>query len=119
MRNRFRQLPAILFCLFLMACSNTSEIDQNLTKISTHNNWQDNKQALAIEHNWLAQLENIQVQDLVEKALAANHQFAIQAYDLESAEQQVIISGSQLWPELDFAFRSDRNNEGVVKCWCR
>jgi hypothetical protein len=45
---------------------------------------------LAIEHNWLAQLENTQVQDLVEKALAANHQFAIQAYDLESAKQQLL-----------------------------
>jgi NodT family efflux transporter outer membrane factor (OMF) lipoprotein len=100
-----------------MACSNTSEIDQNLTKISTPDNWQDNKQALAIKHNWLAQLENTQVQGLVEKALAANHQFAIQAYNLEIAEQQVIISGSQLWPELDLAFRSGRNKNNQTNSY--
>ncbi len=64
-RNRFKQLPAIMYCLFLPACSHTSEIDQNLTKISTPDNWQGNKKNLAIEHNWLAQLENTQVQGLV------------------------------------------------------
>jgi NodT family efflux transporter outer membrane factor (OMF) lipoprotein len=47
----------------------------------------------------------------VSKALANNHQFAIQAYALEIAEQQMIISGSQLWPELDFSFRSGRNKD--------
>jgi NodT family efflux transporter outer membrane factor (OMF) lipoprotein len=97
--------------LFLLACSNTSEVDEKLKDLPLPTNWQESSQALTVEHNWLAQLDNPQVQQLVSKALAANHQFAMQAYALDIAEQQLIVSGSQLWPELDLAFRSGRNKD--------
>ncbi|NQZ25718.1 MAG: TolC family protein [Colwellia sp.] len=111
MTSRFRQLLPLLTSLFLLACSNTSEVDKKLTNPSLPDNWQESKQALSVENNWLSQLDNPQVQQLVIKALAANHQFAIQAYDLEIAEQQLIVSGSQLWPELDLSFRSGRSKD--------
>ena len=111
MTRRFRQLLPLLTSLFLLACSNTSEVDKKLTNPSLPDNWQESKQALSVENNWLSQLDNPQVQQLVIKALAANHQFAIQAYDLEIAEQQLIVSGSQLWPELDLSFRSGRSKD--------
>jgi len=108
---RLRPLFPLLFGLFLQACSSTSSVDEKLTDLPLPDNWQESKQALSVEHNWLAQLDNPQVQQLVTKALAANHQFAMQTYDLEIAEQQLIVSGSQLWPELDLAFRSGRNKD--------
>lgn len=109
---RQSRLPlSLFFSLFLLSCSNTSEIDEKLTSPSVPDNWQESNQALAVENNWLAQLDNPQVQQLVSKALATNHQFAMQAYSLEIAEQQLIVSGSQLWPELDLAFRSGRNKD--------
>jgi len=108
---RLRPLFPLLFGLFLQACSSTSSVDEKLTDLPLPENWQESKQALSVEHNWLAQLDNPQVQQLVTKALAANHQFAMQTYDLEIAEQQLIVSGSQLWPELDLAFRSGRNKD--------
>ena len=111
MTRRFRQLLPLLASLFLLACSNTSEVDKKLTNPSLPNNWQESKQALSVENNWLSQLDNPQVQQLVTKALAANYQFAMQAYALEIAEQQLIVSGSQLWPELDLAFRSGRSKD--------
>lgn len=111
MTRRFRQLLPLLASLVLMACSNTSEVDKNLTNPSLPDNWQESKQALSVEHNWLSQLDNPQVQQLVTKALAANHQYAMQAYALKISEQQLIISGSQLWPELDLAFRSGRSKD--------
>ena len=111
MTRRFRQLLPLLTSFFLLACSNTSEVDKKLTNPSLPDNWQESKQALSVENNWLSQLDNPQVQQLVIKALAANHQFAIQAYDLEIAEQQLIVSGSQLWPELDLSFRSGRSKD--------
>ena len=111
MTRRFRQLLPLLASLFLLACSNTSEVDKKLTNPSLPDNWQESKQALSVENNWLSQLDNPQVQQLVTKALAANHQFAMQAYALEIAEQQLIVSGSQLWPELDLSFRSGRSKD--------
>ena len=111
MTRRFRQLLPLLTSFFLLACSNTSEVDKKLTNPSLPDNWQESKQALSVEHNWLSQLDNLQVQQLVTKALAANHQFAMQAYALKIAEQQLIVSGSQLWPELDLSFRSGRSKD--------
>ena len=111
MMRRFRPLLPLLASLFLLACSHTSQIDKKLTKPPLPDNWQESQQALAVQHNWLSQLDNPQVQQLVTKALAANHQFAMQAYALEIAEQQLIVSGSQLWPELDLAFRSGRTKD--------
>ena len=111
MTRQFRLLLPLLSSLFLLACSSTSEIDEKLTDLPLPQNWQDSKQSLAVEHNWLSELDNLQVHQLVKKALASNHQFAMQAYSLEIAEQQLIVSGSQLWPELDLAFRSGRNKD--------
>lgn len=112
MTRRFRLLlPLFSSLLLLLACSSTSQVDEKLKDLPLPQNWQDSKKALAVEHNWLSELDNVQVHQLVKKALAANHQFAMQAYSLEIAEQQLIISGSQLWPELDLAFRSGRNKD--------
>lgn len=111
MTRRFRLLLPLLSSLFLLACSSTSEVDEKLKDLPLPQNWQDSQQAFAVEHNWLSELDNLQVHQLVKKALASNHQFAMQAYSLEIAEQQLIVSGSQLWPELDLAFRSGRNKD--------
>lgn len=114
MTRRFRPLLPLLplfSSLFLLACSSISAVDEKLKDLPLPQNWHDSKQALAVEHNWLSQLDNPQVHQLVNKALAANHQFAMQAYALEISEQQLIVSGSQLWPELDLAFRSGRNKD--------
>ncbi|MDX2368395.1 MAG: TolC family protein, partial [Colwellia sp.] len=114
MTRRFRQLLPLLpllSSLLLLACSSTSQVDEKLKNLPLPQNWHNSNQALAVEHNWLSQLDNPQVHQLVKKALAANHQFAMQAYALEISEQQLIVSGSQLWPELDLAFRSGRNKD--------
>ena len=111
MTRRFRLLFPLLSSLFLLACNSTFEVDEKIKDLPLPHNWQDSKQSLAVEHNWLSALDNLQVHQLVKKALASNHQFAMQAYSLEIAEQQLIISGSQLWPELDLAFRSGRNKD--------
>jgi NodT family efflux transporter outer membrane factor (OMF) lipoprotein len=111
MMRRFRPLLPIFTSFFLLACSNTSQIDKNLTSPTLPDNWQENKQTLSVEDNWLSQLDNPQVQQLVTKALATNQQFAMQAYALDIAQQQLIVSGSQLWPELDLSFRGGRNKD--------
>lgn len=111
MTRRYRlKLPLLstLSALFLLACSNTSQIDKGIKDIPLPTNWQVNQQATKVDNNWLSQFNDRQLHQLVEKALTSNHQLAIQAYNLKIAEQQVIFSGSALWPALDLALRSDR-----------
>ncbi|MFT7009277.1 MAG: multidrug efflux system outer membrane protein [Colwellia sp.] len=117
MMRRFRPLFPLFASIFLLACSSTSEVDEKLKDLPLPQNWHNSTQALAVEHNWLSQLDNPQVQQLVKKALAANQQFAMQAYALEITEQQLIVSGSQLWPELDLAFRSGRTKDNQTSSY--
>lgn len=109
MMRRFRPLLVLFFSLLLFACSSTSQIDKQLTDLPLPAHWHDSNKTLAVESNWLSQLDNQQAHQLVNKALTSNHQLLMQAYALDIAEQQLVIAGSQLWPELDLAFRSSRN----------
>jgi len=93
----------------LLACSSTSELDKNIRNIDLPATWQKSEQKLSVEDNWLVQLENSQVQQLVKSAIASNHQLKIQAYNVEIQKQQLIISGRSLWPSLDFSLRSSRS----------
>lgn len=109
MMRRLRPLLPLLLCSMLLACSSNSEVNIKLQDLPMPKNWQGSKQALVVEQSWLSQLANPQIHQLVEKALTTNHQLAMQAYMLEISKQQLLISGSQLWPELDLSFRSSRN----------
>ncbi|MEI6859965.1 MAG: TolC family protein, partial [Shewanella sp.] len=111
MMRQCKPLLLLFSSLLLLACSSTSQVDEKLTKPPLPDNWQESTTALTVENNWLAQLDNPQIQQLVQKALTSNHQFAMQAYDLEIAEQQLVVSGSELWPELDLDFSSGRNKD--------
>ncbi|MEI6894588.1 MAG: TolC family protein [Colwellia sp.] len=111
MMRQCRPLLLLFSSLLLLACSSTSQVDEKLTKPPLPDNWHESTTALAVENNWFAQLDNPQIQQLVQKALTSNHQFAMQAFDLEIAEQQLVVSGSELWPELDLDFSSGRNKD--------
>ena len=69
---------------------------------------------MPVESNWLTQLDNKQVQQLVKSALAANHQLKIQAFSVEIQKQQLIVSGSSLWPSLDLSVRSGRSKNNSL-----
>jgi NodT family efflux transporter outer membrane factor (OMF) lipoprotein len=122
MENRFstnikRSLLLGVTTSFLLACSSTSELDKNIKNIDLPVSWQGSEQQLSVEDNWLQKLENSQVQQLVSAALASNHQLKIQAYNVEIQKQQLIVSGSSLWPSLDLALRSGRSKNNTLNSY--
>ncbi len=119
MNSRFRanikqSVIVGLTTVLLFACSSISELDENINNIDFPKNWQENQTALQVESNWLNQIDNKQVQLLVKSALASNHQLKIQAFNVEIQKQQLIVSGSSLWPSLDLSLRSGRNKNNNV-----
>lgn len=115
--NVFRRSVFTVLSLFLLSCENMSEIDKNLNDVSVPQNWQASSDILSVKSNWLAQFTNLQLQGLVNQAIAANHQLKISAYELASSEQDVIISGSELWPELDLALQGNRYKDNDPKSY--
>lgn len=98
----------------LLACSSISELDKDIKNIDLPATWQKSEQKLQVEVNWLQQLNNPKVQELVKLAIATNHQLKIQAYNVEIQKQQLIISGSAFWPSLDLSMRSGRSKNNTL-----
>ena len=105
----FRHGFIIFSSVFLFSCGNLSEIDKKIVDITPPTNWQQTSTALKVEDNWLAEFNNSQLQLLVEQGLQANHQLKIDAYQVEISEKNIIVSGSELWPELDLSVQSNRS----------
>jgi multidrug efflux system outer membrane protein len=93
----------------LLACSSTSELDKDIKNIELPATWQESKQTLQVKNDWLDELDNTTIQQLISLAIASNHQLKIQAYNVEIQKQQLIVSGSTFWPSLDLSMRSGRS----------
>ncbi|MDG1750042.1 MAG: TolC family protein [Thalassotalea sp.] len=98
----------------LLACSNTSELNKNLKNINLPATWQGSTDKFDVKDNWLLQLGDPKIQQLVKSALTSNHQLKIQAYNVEIQKQQLIVSGSTLWPSLDLSLRSGRSKNNSL-----
>ncbi|MCF2858243.1 TolC family protein [Pseudoalteromonas sp. SMS1] len=93
----------------LVGCSVTSHIDESYQRqLSMPSTWQQTHTLGDVQPNWLAQLENQQVHDLIALALSNNFSISRKALEIETARQQLIISGSALWPTLDVSLDSAR-----------
>lgn len=119
MIRRYRQAIVLLPSLFLIACNSTSQINENINNISLPTQWSQSHSALTIQNNWLATFNNPQINQLVFKALNNNHQLKAQAYALDSNKQQLIISGSELWPALDLSIRNGRSKNGQSQTYAK
>lgn len=106
-----KTVATALLALILAGCSsqlNTTDRQQNTAL--TPEVWQQSPgEVLPVKGNWLQQLKNPQVQELVEQALANNQQLLQQAYSVAVKEQQFKASGADLWPSLDLSATSGRN----------
>jgi len=66
---------------------------------------------LAVDQQWLQTLENPYIENLVNKALNNNQVLLQSAYDVQIQKQQLIISGSALWPDLDLSAQTRRSKD--------
>ncbi|OUL59219.1 efflux transporter outer membrane subunit [Pseudoalteromonas ulvae] len=96
--------------LVLSGCMSTEKFDDTYqANLNVPSNWQQTSISSAIDSNWLAQLVDPQIHELVAQALENNYQLKSQAYAVAIKEQLLIASGAALWPSLDVSMRSTRN----------
>ncbi|MDC9514937.1 TolC family protein [Pseudoalteromonas sp. CST5] len=69
------------------------------------------QKTLAVDQQWLQTLENPYIENLVNKALNNNQALLQSAYDVQIQKQQLIISGSALWPDLDLSAQTRRSKD--------
>lgn len=106
----------ILIPVFILLAVSGCSSQLNLTKREQNTaqapeRWQ---QAVAdkvrsVEGSWLQQLQQPQIFELVDKALANNQSLLQLAYDVDIKQQQLEAEGASLWPSLDLSANSGRN----------
>lgn len=104
-----------LSVILLSACASQTTHNERVAELEAlPSTWQqlptDNK-ILAVEDNWLQQLQDPQVFNLVEQALAHNQAILQAGYDVAIKEQQLIAAGADLWPSLDLSTRASRSKD--------
>lgn len=102
----------LVIVLAVSACSsqlNLTKREQNPIKPPAQ--WQQTMadEVRAVEGNWLQQLQQPQILELVDKALANNQSLLQQAYSVDIKQQQLAAEGASLWPSLDLSANSGRN----------
>ncbi len=104
-----------LSVILLSACASQTTHNERVAELEAlPSTWQqlptDNK-ILAVEDNWLQQLQDPQVFNLVEQALAHNQAILQAGYDVAIKKQQLIAAGADLWPSLDLSTRASRSKD--------
>lgn len=106
----------ILMPLFLLLSVSSCSNQLNLTKreqniAQTPEQWQQvvSEKVRSVEGNWLQQLQQPQIFQLVDTALAHNQSLLQLAYDVHIQQQQLVAEGAALWPSLDLSANTGRN----------
>ncbi|AOT07947.1 TolC family protein [Pseudoalteromonas luteoviolacea] len=106
-------LVAIMSSL-ICGCVATHYIDENYAaNIKSPSTWHYLHTEGRVQSNWLNEVSNTQVHELVEQALNNNFLLRKQMIEVESARQRLIINGSALWPTLTIALDSSRRKSAL------
>ncbi|MDK2595287.1 TolC family protein [Pseudoalteromonas obscura] len=106
---RLKTSLAIALSSLLLGCQSTYQIDEEYrSKLKIPASWQYQHTSGPVKPSWLGQITEPQVHQLVTTALSSNLALLQLALEIEVAKQQLVVSGSALWPTLDISLDSVR-----------
>lgn len=98
----------ILTSILMLSCSTTEGLDENLRKAHVPTQWSSHLLTTQVKDNWFEQLQHDQIDKLVYIALNNNFDLKQQAFSIDIQQQQLIITGSALWPSLTTSLTNNR-----------
>lgn len=108
MTIKTKSFYVIISSMLLLSCSSTGELDDNLRQSHVPAGWSSDLSNTQIQENWFEQLQNDQISQLVDIALNHNFQLKQQALLIDIQQQQLIMTGSTLWPTLAMSLSNNR-----------
>ncbi len=115
MNCQYKPCFLALSVILLSACASQPAHNERVAELeSVPSAWQQlpaDDKVLAVQDNWLQQLHDPQVFNLVEQALAHNQAILQAGFDVAIKEQQLIAAGADLWPSLDLSTRASRSKD--------
>lgn len=101
-----------LAILVASGCASQSRIDDQVISPELPSHWYQKTQIAEVNQDWLKQISNDQLSHLIDQSLKHNRQLKQKALDLAILAEQVEITNTTLWPEIDFSLNSSRQASG-------
>lgn len=105
---KFKYLLILLLSLLLSSCS--TSISKLNTQIELPKNFNTHDNKLSINNNWIMDLNDTYLLQLITKALNKNHNLKKLFYDIKIQKESLITNNSSLFPSLDLSL--DRTTSG-------
>ncbi len=93
--------------LFIAGCT-ISAISPDIKEQDLPESWNSVVEHEAVKDDWLSELGDKELDDLVSIAMQLNYQLTEQAASVDEARQAVIISGADRYPELSLSLDASR-----------
>ena len=106
--------PSLLAISIIMLSGCASNLNPSQRQQAPNNlpqQWQQQvaSSVLKVDDEWLTQLHTPLLNKYVKQALKNNQQLLQTSYDVAITKQQLIATGSALWPSLDLSSRTSRS----------
>ena len=99
--------PVVVIALLLAGC-NITAISPDIEEQDVPANWNGVVEQVPVNDDWLTELGDEELLELVAIAMQENYQLGEQAARLEEARQSVVISGADRYPELSLSLDAAR-----------
>ena len=100
--------------LFIAGCT-ISAISPDIKEQDLPESWNSVVKHEAVKDDWLSELGDKELNDLVSIAMHLNYQLTEQAASVDEAKQAVIISGADRYPELSLSLDATRRRSIINK----
>ncbi|MBQ4889781.1 hypothetical protein A9267_07145 [Shewanella sp. UCD-FRSSP16_17] len=109
MKRRFTKVAVATSIVILSACSSSSYLDEPLVTPQLPASWHTDAESLKDNQSWVTPIATDQLLEFISIGLNTNQELMQLALEVEVKKQQLNVSDSSFWPELDLSANSGRS----------
>ncbi len=111
MKRRFTKVAVATSIVILSACSSSSYLDEPLVTPQLPASWHTDAESLKDNQSWVTPIATDQLLEFISIGLNTNQELMQLALEVEVKKQQLNVSDSSFWPELDLSANSGRSGD--------
>ncbi|KPZ67546.1 MULTISPECIES: TolC family protein [unclassified Shewanella] len=111
MKRRFTKVAVATSIVILSACSSSSYLDEPLVTPQLPASWHTDAESLKDNQSWVTPIATDQLLEFISIGLNTNQELIQLALEVEVKKQQLNVSDSSFWPELDLSANSGRSGD--------
>ncbi|WP_282166325.1 TolC family protein [Shewanella japonica] len=111
MKRRFTKVAVATSIVILSACSSSSYLDEPLVTPQLPASWHTDAESLKDNQSWVTPIATDQLLEFISIGLNTNQELIQLALEVEVKKQQLNVSDSSFWPELNLSANSGRSGD--------